>query len=226
MRGGGWLVELARTHFTGVRIVHSRRGPRTPRAVALTFDDGPSEWTLPILDAFARHGGVGTFFVLGASIEGREETLRRTVAAGHELGNHAFSHTDPATLDDVALFEEIERTTALIEQAAGVRPRLFRPPYAAYDTCVARVARTAGLSPTVLRSVDPADWRETDSDLIVAHVLEHLQPGAIVCLHDALPPTEPRGAPDRRATVDAVPAILEGLAARDLGALTVSELLA
>ncbi len=226
MRGVGWMAELLRTRVTGVRIVHARRGPGTPRAVALTFDDGPSEWTLPILDAFARQGGAATFFVLGAAIAGREATLRRAVADGHELANHAFSHADPATLADDALLAEIEATTGLLEEATGIRPRLFRPPYAAYDTRVARVARSAGLAPTVLRSIDPVDWRETDAGRIVAHVLEHLQPGAIVCLHDALPPTEPRGAPDRSATVAAVPAILDALATRGYEAVTVSALLA
>jgi peptidoglycan/xylan/chitin deacetylase (PgdA/CDA1 family) len=226
VRGVGWLAELARTRVTGVRIVHARRGPGTPRAVALTFDDGPSEWTPPILDAFARHGGVGTFFVLGVAIAGREDVLRRVVAEGHELGNHAYSHTDPAALGDEALLDEIDRTTALVEGAAGARPRLFRPPYAAYDTRVARVARSAGLTPTVLRSIDPADWREADAGLIVSRVLDSLRPGAIVCLHDALPPTEPKGSPDRCPTVAAVPAILDGLAARGYAAVTVSQLLA
>jgi peptidoglycan/xylan/chitin deacetylase (PgdA/CDA1 family) len=78
----------------------------------------------------------------------------------------------------------------------------------------------------VLRSIDPADWRETNAERIVASVLEQVRPGAIVCLHDALPPAEPRGTPDRTATVAAVPAILDGLAERGYRALTVSQLLA
>ena len=112
MKGVGWLAELVRNATTGVRVVHSRRGPRVPWAVALTFDDGPSQWTPPILDALGAGGAHGTFFVLGLSIEGREETLRRAVAEGHELGNHAYSHADPASLDDDALRAELERTSS------------------------------------------------------------------------------------------------------------------
>lgn len=220
-----WLAEVVRTATTGVRVVHARRGFGIPHAVALTFDDGPSEWTPAILDAFAKHGGKATFFVLGVSVEGREDILRRAAAEGHELANHAFSHADPTTLDDEILRAELECTSGILEQATGRRPALFRPPYAAKDIRVARVARSVGLSPTVLRSVDPADWRQTDSRPIVDGVLTAVIPGSIVCLHDGLPPHTTQGTVDRAPTVAAVPAILDGLHARGLAAVTVSELL-
>lgn len=225
VRGAGWIAEAVRARATGVRIVQARRGPRVPRTVSLTFDDGPSQWTPDVLDALAAGGARATFFVLGLSVYRREPILRRALADGHELGNHAYSHTDPATLDDETLRSELERTSALIVDAVGRRPTLFRPPYAGHDVRVARVARDAGLSPTVLRSIDPADWREPDPARIAAHVVERLQPGAIVCLHDGLPPRTERGTTDRRPTVDALPAILEGIAERELASVTVSELL-
>lgn len=225
MKGVGWVAEVAVATVTGVRIVHARRGLRVPHAVALTFDDGPSDWTEPILDTLAEREGRATFFVLGVSIDGREDVLRRAAAEGHELANHAYSHADPSTLDDTALRDELERTSDLIERATGARPMLFRPPYAGRDVRVARVARATGLSPTVLRSVDPADWREPDSGRIVAGVLDAVRPGSIVCLHDGLPPSTSAGTLDRGPTVAAVPAILDGLRTRGLAATTVSELL-
>jgi peptidoglycan/xylan/chitin deacetylase (PgdA/CDA1 family) len=226
MRGVGWAASRVRTLVSGVQVVHARRGFHVPRAVALTFDDGPSESTPAVLDALRPFGARATFFVLGASIDGRESTLRQAVAEGHELGNHAFSHMPPEGLDDDALRAELLRTSGLIEAAVGRRPSLFRPPYAAYDVRVARVAREAGLAPTVLRSIDPADWREEDPGEIARHVLARARPGAIVCLHDAHPPLAPAGATDRAVTVAALEPILEGLAARELRAVTVSELLA
>ena len=226
MRAVGWVAELLRTRTTGVRIVHCRRGPYVPSAVALTFDDGPStEWTPEILDVLRAHGAHATFFVLGAAVDGRETILRRAVAEGHELGNHAYSHADLAALDDEAIRDELEQTNALVESSTGSRPRLFRPPYAGYDVRVARIAQDVGLSPTVLRSIDPADWRERDPERIAGVVLDVVRPGSIVCLHDGVPPRSSAGTPDRRPTIEATREILASLPARGLASTTVSDLL-
>ncbi len=224
---GGLEKVVARARARRHGIVYSRRGLlRRPRAIALTFDDGPAQWTPGILDALAEADGKGTFFVLGASVAGSEEILRRAVAEGHELGNHAFSHRDPQTLPDEELARELRLATEAIRAAAGVTPRLFRPPYAATDIRVARVAAGAGLSPTVLRSIDPADWDQPDHERIARHVLERAHPGAIVCLHDGRPPNDPRGTSSRQPTVEAVRALVHELPRRGYRLVTVSELLA
>ena len=90
--------------------------------VALTFDDGPSEWTDPILDHLARHEGRATFFVLGNAIVGEDRirTLQRLVDEGHEIGNHTFSHAgDLAQRTDAEIEAELQRTTALVEEVAS-----------------------------------------------------------------------------------------------------------
>ena len=194
------------------------------REMALTFDDGPSEWTPAILDVLGEHGARGTFFVLGASVAGREKTVQRAAAEAHELGNHAYSHTDPATLSDEALRAELERTGSLIEELVGERPRHFRPPYAGTDFRVADVARAAGFDRTVLRSIDPADWDDSEPDEILERVLREARPGAIVCLHDGISPGEDASA-DRQATVSAVAALVPELFERGYGLVTVTELL-
>jgi peptidoglycan/xylan/chitin deacetylase (PgdA/CDA1 family) len=196
------------------------------REIALTFDDGPSEWTPAILSLLRGHSAKGTFFVLGASVPGHEDVLRTAVAEGHELGNHAYSHFDPATLSNEALRVELERTSALLEEIVGARPRHFRPPYADTDYRVAEVAKAAGLPRTVLRSIDPEDWDELDPDLISRRVLERARPGAIVCLHDGIPPHEPKGTPTRQPTVDALGTIVPELSRVGYDLVTVTELLA
>lgn len=200
------------------------RGPSEGRSLALTFDDGPSEWTAEILDLFRAHGGRATFFVLGASVAGREAILRRAVEDGHELGNHAYSHRDPATLSAAELRGELRKTSELIARAAGAQPRLFRPPYAGHDRRVARIAAAEGLRPTVLRSVDPADWRTTDAKAIVDEVLGAAAPGAIVCLHDGVPPNN-SGSSTRRPTVEALATLIPALRAARFELSTASELL-
>jgi len=217
-------ARAARAARHGIVYAAPRRIAR--REIALTFDDGPSEWTLALLDVLAEHGARATFFVLGAAIEGREQILRRAVAEGHELGNHAYSHEDPATLADEALRDELQRTSALLEAATGASPTYFRPPYADTDFRVARVARAAGLGRTVLRSVDPADWNEPDAETIGRRVLHGSRAGAIVCLHDGIPPREPTGTPTREPTVAAVRAVVPELVRRGFALVTVTELLA
>jgi peptidoglycan/xylan/chitin deacetylase (PgdA/CDA1 family) len=195
------------------------------RVVALTFDDGPSIWTPPILDLLQEHDARATFFVLGSSVPGKEDVLRRTLAEGHEIGNHTANHLDPAAVSDGALVEQIRRGADVIEAACGHRPRLARPPYGGAPDRFAAAARQAGAGLTVLWSIDPADWDKADSAPIVERVLRELRPGAIVDLHDGIP-EDSSGAPSRQATVDAVADILRELGARGYRAVTVSELIA
>jgi len=218
------LVRAFRAGRHGIVYGAPRRTRR--REIALTFDDGPSQWTPAILSLLDARGAKGTFFVLGSSVAGHEDVLRRAVAEGHELANHAYSHIDPAMLSDEALRIELERTSALLERIVGARPRHFRPPYADTDYRVADLAHAAGLPRTVLRSIDPADWDELDPDLISRRVLERARPGAIVCLHDGIPPHEPKGTPTRQPTVDALGTIVPELSRIGYDLVTVTELLA
>jgi peptidoglycan/xylan/chitin deacetylase (PgdA/CDA1 family) len=201
-----------------------RRGdPAGGRRIALSFDDGPSQWTAPILDLLRDHGARASFFVLGAAVAGREEVLRRATREGHELGNHLFSHRDAERLSDREIRSELRATTARVEALGLTRPELVRPPYGSDPGRVARIAAGLGLGPVVLWSIEPDDWRE-DEPVIVAHVLEHLHPGAIVDLHDGRP-QETSSRPTRDATVAAVARLLAELGARGYRFVTVSELL-
>jgi len=194
-------------------------------AIALTFDDGPSEWTPAILDLLRAADARATFFVVGEAIDGREEILRRVVEEGHEIGNHTRHHFDPTTLDDATLRDELVWTADRIRVAAGVVPTSVRPPYCADPWRVARIAFDAGCGRTVLRSVDPADWRNPDAALVAREVVDQAEPGAIVCLHDGVPRAN-RGVTTRQHTVEAVALILSALAERGFEFVTVSTLLA
>jgi len=189
--------------------------------LALTFDDGPGPVTPPLLDLLAEHGARATFFVLARMVEGREETLRRTVAERHEVGNHTWSHHRPRELSDDELRHELARTSARIEEVAGMRPRLARPPYGADEERFARVAAGLGLR-TVLWTVNPRDWLEPPADWLARAILRYARPGAIVDLHDGFTPRRPNA--PRQATVEAVRLALPQLAERGFRLVTVSEL--
>lgn len=190
-------------------------GPRGERSVALTFDDGPGHVTERILDVLARHGARATFNVLGERVEGREGLLRRAAAEGHELGNHAFRHERLAGRP-VDAHRQLRRTSAAVARAAGVAPRVFRPPYGSVSRSVVLAARVAGLV-TVRWDVDPHDYETPGADTIRRRIVRRVEPGSIVLLHD-----------DRRArlqTAEAVDGALEELRARGYRFVTTSELL-
>ena len=209
---------MATLYFHGPRRYFRRR------VVALTFDDGPSRWTPAVLDALRDHDARGTFFVLGAAAAAQAEVLKRAVSEGHELGNHLFSHRDPAELEEDELERELRRTADEVHRAAGIRPRLVRPPYGGDRERVARIAERVGLGPTVLFSLDPEDWKAETSTAIAGHVLSNVRPGSIVDLHDGVP-AKHHGHPSREPTVAALREILPELARRRYRCVTVSELL-
>jgi peptidoglycan/xylan/chitin deacetylase (PgdA/CDA1 family) len=196
--------------------------------VALTFDDGPSSWTGQILDLLAAHEGHATFFALGclAAANGSGETLRRIVETGSEIGNHTFSHPSLPTLEDSAIREELERAGPVIEKASGTTLRYWRPPYFHVDARVRKAVSPLGLE-EVGCSMMPWDW-EWDADRSAMFVIERLQRGSIVCMHDGRPPDEPDdlSSPTRDASVAAVGMILAAMTERGLRSVTISELLA
>jgi peptidoglycan/xylan/chitin deacetylase (PgdA/CDA1 family) len=193
-------------------IVRERTGLETPM-LALTFDDGPSELTEPILDLLAAHDARATFFVVGSAVPGREATLERARAGGHEIGGHTFWHPHPSALDEDALREEIKRGA----EAAGPDAKLVRPPYGEDAERFDRLAGELGLGPTVLWSVDPRDWESDEAGVIAERVLAGAASGAIVDLHDGRRP--------QHATVEALATILPSLSSRGFRLVTVSELL-
>jgi peptidoglycan-N-acetylglucosamine deacetylase len=209
-----------------VSVLEHRHGIRDD-VVALTFDDGPSPWTAPILDLLAAHESHATFFALGclADADGAEQTLRRILETGSEIGNHTFSHRSLPELDDDSIRDELERAGAAIEEASGTTLRYWRPPFFHVDERVREVVAPLGLQ-EVGCAMMPWDW-EWDATRSATFVVEKLQRGSIVCMHDGRPPDEPAdlSAPTREASVAAVGIILDAMSERGLRSVTISELL-
>jgi peptidoglycan/xylan/chitin deacetylase (PgdA/CDA1 family) len=191
--------------------------------IALTFDDGPSEWTEPILDILAANDALATFFVIGSAVEERVNTLERIVAEGHEIGNHTWSHPRLAShCDDQRVLGELERTNALLRRLLGSPPLRFRAPHYDVDARVETLARSLGLVHTP-GDVTPPDWDERFSERVIAtHVLQRARSGDVVGLHDGVPPAAPRAS--RQRTVDAVALILPRLRERGTTCVAASAL--
>jgi peptidoglycan/xylan/chitin deacetylase (PgdA/CDA1 family) len=195
--------------------------------VALTFDDGPSEWTEQILDLLEAQAARATFFVLGAAINAdTRATVRRVVDQGSEVGNHTLSHPRLTTLADASIRDELSRASAAIEDASGTELRYWRPPYYSVDDRVRAAVAPLGLQ-EIGCSVQPWDWL-WDADEIARFIGTNVRPGSIVGLHDGRPPAEPAEVsnPTREATVAAVAAILDEMKRLRLRSVTMTELLA
>jgi len=198
-------------------------GDRQRREIALTFDDGPSRWTAEIAEVFEKNRCHATFFLCGPAVDERPEDVGALAAAGHELGNHLWTHSNSVTLSRDELRTELMRTAEAIQKASGKWPDLVRPPYLTGPKEVADAASGCGVRTVVLASIGGADWAVDSAEEIFGPVLAAAGPGDIVCLHDGISPDRPvtdsRG-PTATAVEQLVPALLD----RGLRPVTVSKL--
>ncbi|WP_243636400.1 polysaccharide deacetylase family protein [Flavobacterium aquariorum] len=156
----------------------------TEKKISLTFDDGPNEMTLLVLDVLRKYNARATFFCIGKNIETHPEILKRTIEEGHTIGNHSFSHSpffDFYKKNQV--IAEIKQTDALIESVLGKKTTLFRPPYGVTNPSIRRALavtkhKTIGWN---IRSLDGVVKKE---DFLLDRIIKRIKPGGIVLLHD------------------------------------------
>jgi peptidoglycan/xylan/chitin deacetylase (PgdA/CDA1 family) len=175
------------------------RGPRERRAVALTFDDGPSESTPEILEILAEHHVTATFFQCGANVDRLPQIAREVAVGGHDVGNHSYSHPYLFLRSPDAIETELRRAQETIESRTGVKPCWFRAPYGARWFGLGSAQRKMQLT-GVMWSAIGYDWNRRANE-VVARMAASASNGAILCLHDG---RELREKPDVRATVETV----------------------
>jgi peptidoglycan/xylan/chitin deacetylase (PgdA/CDA1 family) len=205
--------ELERGNISGkvVPLGFHPTGPsRAPRAVALTFDDGPWSYTPRVLAVLERMHARATFFVVGRLAKDHPLLVRREYAAGMEVASHSYSHPYQPPFDrqrHPTILREIRWGRAVLA-SIGSAPTLFRPPGGSFSPYVVEAAGAYG-ERIVLWSVDPTDWKPgVTAKQIASRVLGAVRPGSIVILHD--------GGGDRSATVKALPRIIRGIRRRGL----------
>lgn len=201
-------------------------GPRGPSAynsvvvdgpyIALTFDDGPSPDTTPkLLKILADRGVKATFYVVGRQVAAYPDVLKQVAAAGHEIGNHSWSHPILPKIKLAEAERQLEDTTAIIEKVTGAKPKTMRPPYGAMSPSLRKhIEDKYGMS-LIYWSVDPLDWKHKDAKRVHDVIVANTQPGGIVLAHDIHP-----------TTVAAMPSVIDDLKAKGFKFVTVSELIA
>ena len=197
------------------------RGASNRRSIALTFDDGPSERTSELLNYLDKEGVRATFFQCGLNVRRHSEIAGEVAAAGHQLGNHTYSH--PLLPFKTPGFIDREFTAAqqVIAEETGVTPMLLRVPYGLRWYGLGKVQQKLSLL-GVQWTVIGNDWM-WPAERIIRRVLDGVSPGGIICLHDARA-VQPKC--DISQTLAAVRTIVPALKDGGYAFETVSELLA
>lgn len=156
--------------------------------IALTFDDGPSSHTEHILDLLEQHGGRATFFVLGYRAERQKHTIKRATELGSEIANHTWSHARLTELDNESITQELTRTSQIIEQIVGHNPPIMRPPFGSTCPRVREVAGDLGYA-VINWTLDTSDWRYRDPNRIYNTIMNEVEDGSVILMHDIHPTT-------------------------------------
>lgn len=151
------------------------------KKIALTFDDGPHQkYTKVLLDGLRERNVTATFFLIGESIEGKEELVKQMKEDGHLIGNHTYTHIQLGKVGKDTGCAEIWKTNTAIFDITEELPCFVRPPFGDWNedlNCVVDMN-------VVLWDLDPMDWKYKDAVRVRDYVVSHVQDGDIILLHD------------------------------------------
>lgn len=171
--------------------------------VALTFDDGPSKYSLEIMNILKNYGVGGTFFFIGLNVEKYPEYVENIHSNGYSIGSHSMNHSNLSVLSNENLNKEIVQSSKVLEEITNEKVILFRPPYGAINDRMLNLLHEHG-NKIVLWNNDPKDWKNYDSDKILNEIQTSDVSGSIILLHES------------QAIIDILPSIIEYLLELDL----------
>ena len=188
------------------------QGTGEDKVISLTINvDWGEEYLPDILKVMDKYNIKATFFLTGRWANNNPELAKTIFEAGHEIGNHAYSHKSPNQLSYEENMEEIKNTSDAIKKAIGQKESpLYAPPSGERKDHVLKAAKDLGYT-TILWSIDTIDWKRPSSDVIINRVLKKAHPGGIILAH----PTNP--------TLEALPSIIQSLEEQGYVFVTVSE---
>ena len=189
------------------------RGHPEKTMVSLAVNVAWGEEYLPeMLEVLKKHSIHATFFFEGQWVKKHPDLAKMIINAGHEGGNHSYTHPDMARLSEALAKEEMEKTNNVIESATGTHPLLFAPPSGSFTDATVEVAHQLGMR-TTLWTVDTIDWKKPTPDALINRVISRIHPGAIILMH----PTE--------ASSTSLDTLIKKIKAKQLKIDTVSNLL-
>lgn len=171
--------------------------------VALSFDDGPSQYSREIVDILKEYEVGGTFFLVGKNIKKYPDHVKYIQLEGYSIGSHSLNHIDMKRLSYEKQKMEVVESMKLIEDITDEKPNLFRPPYGSFNNNVKNIANENNYK-LVFWDNDPEDWKSQNANKIFDHIKNTKTSGSIILLHES------------RAVINALPRIIEYLQEIDL----------
>lgn len=203
----GWYNIDGESYY--FKVTGEQDPEATQKLVALTYDDGPSQYTERLLDCLEENGVKATFFVVGTQVEAYPEILQREDALGMEIGSHTYDHTLLNRVDAATIQQKMQQNEDVIASVIGHGTTIMRPTGGGINDTV----RLAVAQPMICWDVDTKDWEHRDAQKTVNRILELVQDGSIILMHDLY-----------SATVDASEIIIPELIRQGYKLVTISEL--
>lgn len=192
------IAILSRTIPDGVVRLNIGNSGIGEKALALTFDDGPSDYTNELLDGLAQYDAKVTFFVIGHKADKNPETVKRAYEDGHLIGNHTYNHIDfyKNSLEDIK--KNILKGSQTIERITGEKPLFLRAPYGHVSSLQLKQLNCF----FVCWSASTYDWFKEDEDYVYKRIMNKAKDGAIILMHDTKETTV-------KAVLRAVPELID-----------------
>jgi peptidoglycan/xylan/chitin deacetylase (PgdA/CDA1 family) len=164
--------------------------PTNKNITMLTFDDGPHELITPyILDVLKSKGVHATFYVMGIKAQKFPDIIRRMRDEGHEIANHGWNHLRMTAVPLVRVIYDVNRTSQVVWDVAGVKTKTMRPPYGSTKPRINTKIKTELGLDVIMWNIDTLDWTRPASKPLVDHVSHYISPGSIILCHDIMPGT-------------------------------------
>ena len=207
----GWVTKGVNDYYFNEDGSYNAEKKRP--LIALTFDDGPGQYTDKLLDCLEENNAHATFFMLGQLVGQYPDEVKRMVELGCEIGNHSWDHQDMLNLSIDDVIKEFGDTDQALIDACGQESTVIRPPY---GDCNDEIISAVG-KPFILWSIDSLDWKYLDADLDYNGIMNdsNLGDGAVILMHDIHGPS-----------VDAALRLIPDLIAQGYKLVTVSEMAA
>ena len=184
------------------------------KLIAITYDDGPSQYTAELLDGLKARGAKATFFVVGYQAQARPSIVQREWMEGHQVANHTWDHPQLTKQSAAGVQSQLSRTDAMLDRAIGFDQNyMLRPPYGDYSNDVVLTARGMGYE-VIQWSVDSLDWKNLGVQPMTDRATKSVQSGDIILFHN-----------DSQYILDALPTILKSYREQGFTVVPVSQLL-